>query len=321
MSLGSILAVLAGLLFPGFGQGLSRHRGRMLAWAIAALVAALLIVTSVWFVAVTLAVRAAGAVDAYLCLRKPGRPDHFVGGAIAVAIGAAGIVYLHVALEAYKIPSSSMYPTLVIGDHVYVDKLSRHWRAPERGEIIVFEHPCSRLAFIKRVIARGGDTIEVRCGVVHVNGRALPASLVDAEARYTDRDSDGESITHAAALYRETHGARSYDTFHDVRRPTRAQDEPARGDFPPRDRPLLGCAQNQPTGALVETLPAQTATACAPQLHYVVPDGALFVMGDNRDNANDSRYWGVVREERVIGRLIGIWVTGDGDWARIGVVR
>jgi signal peptidase I len=321
MSVSTVLAVLAGLLFPGFGQGLSRHRGRMLAWALMTLASLLLIVTSVWFVLVTLVVRAAGAIDAYLCLRTHAPPHHRLGGAIAVAIGAAGIIYLDVALEAYKIPSSSMFPTLVIDDHVYVDKLSLRWRPPERGEIVVFEHPCSRRVYIKRVIARGGDTVEVRCSAVHVNGSALPATLVDADVRYEDRDSDGSRVALTAARYGETHGARSYDTFHDVRRPTRGDHEPARGDFPPRDRPLLGCAQDSPVGALVETMPVDTAPTCATQLHYVVPEGTLFVMGDNRDNANDSRYWGVVRDDRVIGRLIGIWMAGDGGWARVGAVR
>src|SRR3954464_10345569 len=104
-------------------------------------------------------------------------------------------------IEAFKIPSSSMYPTLEIGDHIFVNKfiygLRIPWtstkflelRAPKRGEVIVFMQPCEPdRDYIKRVVATAGDTVEVRCGVLYVNDIAVPQELVDANAAYDDND-------------------------------------------------------------------------------------------------------------------------------------
>ena len=67
------------------------------------------------------------------------------------------------------------------------------------------------------------------------------------------------------------------------------------------------------------------AAACEPQAHYVVPPGSLFVMGDNRNNANDSRYWGAVSVDAVIGRTMGIWMSkppgDDGGLSRFGAIE
>lgn len=317
--------VLASLLVPGLGQGLATHRVRMIAWAAAVLVCTVLVVVSVWFFAAAIVLRVAGAVDAYVCLRRAARPYHRVNAAIAVVVAAVGLGYVRLAVHGYKIPSSSMYPTLVIGDHVFVDTLSPRWRAPERGEVIVFTHPCGPRTYIKRVIARGGDTVEVRCSIVYLNGVALPSPLVDASASYKDLDDrDGEWSTREVSRYRETLGAHTYETFHDVdSAPGKTPDD--RGDFPHLDRPFgPSCGPNrpgQPVGALVPT--KNDAAACESQLHLVVPSGALFVMGDNRNNANDSRYWGLVAESSVIGRVIGIWMSDgiEGGWGRFGAIE
>src|SRR5258705_4783235 len=81
--------------------------------------------------------------------------------------------------------------------------------------------------------------------------------------------------------------------------------------------------KKQPLGTLVVTKP--TASPCEQQAHFVVPANALFVMGDNRNNANDSRYWGAVSVDAVIGRAIGIWLTSppnrEREWSRFGRVE
>jgi signal peptidase I len=335
MSRHALGGVLASLVFPGLGQGLAAYRLRMVGWAVSVLAATLLTIVSVWFLPVALVLRLGGAVDAYRCLNRAGDQKHYVNAAIAIVVGAVGIGCVKLAVEGFEIPSSSMYPTLVIGDHVFVDKLSPHWRPPERGEVVVFTQPCSHQTFIKRVIARGGDTVEVRCSRVYVNGAPLPSTLVTANASYQDRgESHGTWIVQSTSRYRETLGGRAYDTFHDIDRPTRA-DGPARGDFPALERMFApSCTQGgtffdprpgeepQPIGRLVETKRSGEATPCEPQAHFEVPAGALFMMGDNRNNANDSRYWGVVREDAVIGRVIGIWMTAgpEGGWSRFGAL-
>lgn len=334
-----VVASLATLIFPGLGQGLAGRRTRMVVVAGIEAIATLALVVSVWALAASLAWRLVAVIDAWRCLRggdKARRPDWTLA-AIAVVIVAIGMGISTQVVEGFKIPSSSMYPTLVIGDHVYVDKLSTRWHPPERGEVIVFTQPCSRHTFIKRVIALPGDTVEVRCSSVYVNGKALPATLVDAHASYHEYDgSRGEWSERRCSRYRESHGGHTYETFSDEERPERGTSSADAHDFPRRERAFLppSCGQSgfyearpgavqQPVGTIVETKPESEAGACEPQLHFVVPAGGLFVMGDNRNNANDSRYWGVVPADLVIGRPIGIFYSSgvEGGLGRFGALE
>lgn len=245
-------------------------------FAVAHVTATALMTVSVWFVVVALATRVLAGIDVLL----PGhRKDNYVLAGIAGAIGLAALVFGRLALHVYSIPSESMVPTMRVGDFVLVDHLTIRWKPVERGEVIVFTQPCAKVPYVKRVVGLANDTIELRCGVVYVNGKALP------------RDGD-----------RETLGAHSYRVVTDG--------EPH--DFPMRDRWLApSCSQGnfyetkskQPVGKLVDAGPR---AACEPQMHFVVPAGALFVMGDNRNNANDSRYWGVVPTSHLLGRAVGV---------------
>jgi signal peptidase I len=245
---------------------------------------------------------------------------------VAVAVGLGALAWAQYATEGYSIPSSSMYPTLVIGDRIQVDKLSIKWKAPARGEVITFVQPCAKVVYVKRVIGVGGDTVEVRCGVVFVNGAAVKQQLVHERDDYTDV-IEGRSSLRQASRYREMLGGHTYDIYEDVEHTATAPDS---HDFPQRDRLLApSCSQgsfydtpqtNQPTGTIVDAKTKGGGGACEPQLHFVVPAKSVFVMGDNRNNANDSRYWGVVPMENVIGRVIGVFVSHAGI-GRIGDVE
>ena len=275
-----------------------------------------------------------------------------IGAAVLIALALRAFV-----IEAFKIPSSSMYPTLEIGDHIFVNKfiygIRIPWtstkffqlRDPERGEVIVFMMPCEPdRDYIKRVVATAGDSVEVRCNVVYVNGKAVPNKLVQGEGcTYDDYDEINRKwFTRQCSRYRESAGDFSYDVFHDADRPLRDDRAIANHgllngdtkDFPkldgariapscstqPDGEPLV--AANQKRGELVESHPGSvSANACEQQLHYVVPAGHVFVMGDNRANSNDSRYWGSVPVENIKGKALFIWLSYSHwsitDWSGI----
>jgi signal peptidase I len=274
-----------------------------------------------------------------------------IGAAVLIALALRAFV-----IEAFKIPSSSMYPTLEIGDHIFVNKfiygVRIPWtntklfqlRGPERGEVIVFMQPCSTdKDYIKRVVGIAGDTVEVRCNVVYVNGKAVPNKLIEGEScKYDDYDEiNNKWYTRQCSRYRESVAGGDYDTFHDPDRPLRDQRQLTAGgllsgdgkDFPKIDGPHLppSCstnpdgeslaAPNQKPGKLVVTKEPDKAGACEQQMHYVVPEGHVFAMGDNRANSNDSRYWGSVPIENIKGKALFIWLSyshwGPLDWTGI----
>jgi signal peptidase I len=288
------LAVVLSLVFPGFGQGLSERRVKMALFAGADLVVTVGVLISVWGLVASVVVRSIAAVDAYLCARRyQGSEGSWGLAGIAVAIGVVGIAFANFAIEGFEIPSSSMVPTLAIDDQVYVDRLSMRWKKPERGEVIVFTQPCAKRPYVKRVIGVAGDTVEVRCGVVYVNGNAVK--------RDGNRETlDGHSYVVVAD---DAHDFPAHDVM--------IAPSCVAGNF--YDTPVGGQAQ----GKLVETKSRASATTCEPQVHFVVPSKSLFVLGDNRGNANDSRYWGVVPENALIGRVIGVY----SPWSRFGAIQ
>jgi len=339
------LAIVGGsLVAPGFAQALAGRRLAPWIWLALTVVPTLLATVSVWCPLMAMLVRLAAAVGAIVELRRfEDKPAWWRRPSPAVfAIGIASFAVLRLSVEGFKIPSSSMYPSLEIGDHIFVDKLSPYWRAPERGEVIVFEYPCAHdRDYVKRVIAVGGDAVEVRCNVVYVNGVAIPNELVDANGTYQDYDEHEDRwFVRQTSRYRERLGGHTYEVFHDPDRPSRDRERDTLTAGDARDFPNLetliapsctrGELYNRPTssagqltGKIIVKVP--DGTPCEQQAHFVVPAGGLFVMGDNRNNANDSRYWGVVSVDEVRGRVLGIWINdppgGNRKWSRLGAVE
>jgi signal peptidase I len=197
-------------------------------------------------------------------------------------------------VEAFKIPSGSMIPTLTIGDHLLVNKFlygpripftdSRFFMGaePKRGDIIVFKFPEDESKnFIKRVVGVPGDKIEIRKGVLLINDQPVPLSEVK---------ESGE---------KEQGGGQTF----------------------PWGKPRLFDEQLGSVTHRMQYLRDQSGNDFGPVL---VPKESVFVMGDNRDNSQDSRVWKFVKYEKILGKALIIYWSWDGNdgrwlrWERIG---
>ena len=211
-------------------------------------------------------------------------------------------------IEAFRIPSVSMAPTLLLDDLIEVDKLSIHWRGPERGEIVAFE--LRGRTWVKRVVAVAGDEVAVREGVLFVNGREAARRRL-GPVRYRNREEgSGHERLEDAIAYEERHGGRVYQVYGSV-----FPDQDGEHDYPRVELGGRGCDVEAFAAADGHALAPTTSGGCR------VPPGTVFVMGDNRDNSNDSRVWGALPVDAVFGRVVGVWLGGKGNrFARIGRV-
>lgn len=188
--------------------------------------------------------------------------------------------------EPFQIPSSSMVPTLLVGDYILVNKFSYGIRLPvintkvfeigepQRGDVMVFFPPNDARYFIKRVIGIPGDVISYRNKVLSVNGKKMPQELIaqlpPLNPSYQILDENLDGVHHVVR--------------HDLLRR-------GSGEFEIR-----------------------------------VEAGHYFMMGDNRDNSSDSRVWGQVPERNIVGKAFAIWMHWGSffsvpDFARAGMIR
>ena len=201
-------------------------------------------------------------------------------------------------VEPFKIPSSSMVPTLLVGDFILVNKFTYGVRLPvinrkvvqlndpQRGDVMVFRYPEDpSLDYIKRVVGLPGDRIEYRNKRLTINGRPVPVRQVDD---YLSRE-------------RMQFSRRFIETLDSVEHEILIEDDAPAAVLPTR---AAGGNCNYNTSGL----------ACT------VPPGHYFVMGDNRDNSSDSRVWGFVPDENIVGRAFFIWLN-LGELGRFGSFR
>jgi signal peptidase I len=210
-----------------------------------------------------------------------------------------GLFILYFLVQNYEIPSGSMEKTLLVGDHLLVDRITLspptkwmplvHAREPRRGDIIVFIKPGELdadgkptfMPLVKRLIGVPGDHIHLRNGIVIING----------VAQNLPKDGDNSPNVHNMA------------------------DQEFLDEFPsisPANVPSGGAAE----GWAVD-FPNHIENG-----DLVVPPGKYFMMGDNRHNSLDSRYWGFLPRENIIGRpLFNYWsfVTPDDQYEQTGI--
>lgn len=197
--------------------------------------------------------------------------------------------------EPFQIPSGSMMPTLLVGDFILVEKFSYDvkdpvWRKtlysnnkPQRGDVAVFKYPEQpTVDYIKRVIGVPGDRIIYRNKQLFIEKACTDAQQADCgklEMIELNLKNEGE-------FYQEQFPQRRYteklgDVEHDILQ------TPARREY-------------------TEFFFKQRGTAID---EFVVPEGHYFVLGDNRDNSRDGRFWGFVPEDNMVGKAVFIWMS------------
>lgn len=207
--------------------------------------------------------------------------------------------------EPFKIPSSSMVPTLLVGDFILVNKYAYGIRLPiinkkvvdigdpQRGDVMVFKYPKDMgQDYIKRVIGVPGDTITYENKRLSVNGKPVQYTPMD------DYLDDQHPVYHKqfvenlpgkengiAHRILNTEGKRTLD---------------------------LGAVENFPN--------REACDYSYDKFTCIVPPGNYFMMGDNRDNSADSRYWGFVPDKNIVGKAIVVWMN-FGNPKRIGGIQ
>lgn len=200
--------------------------------------------------------------------------------------------------EPFKIPSGSMIPTLLVGDLILVNKFHYGVRLPvinkkiianhdpQRGDVMVFRYPVDpRQDYIKRVVGIPGDEVAYVNQTLSINGQPV---VTVPKGEFYDEDS-----LRYSPQFSEKLGAVEHNILVDPRRQAYYGPEP-------------------------KTFPmAQNCRYTAEGVTCRVPPGHYFMMGDNRDNSQDSRFWGFVPDENIVGKAFFVWMN-FGNLKRIG---
>jgi len=203
-----------------------------------------------------------------------------------IVIALIAIVVRSFIVAPFKIPSSSMVPTLEVGDYLFVLRYSYGLRVPftdiqwrartaQRGDVAVFDYPNDRSKdYIKRIVGLPGDTILYQENKLYINGKRMELTDVGERPYFL-----GDGSVDVSEEYLEQLGTVSHSV---LRKPFSIKDG-----------------------------------------EWTVPQGMYFAMGDNRNNSMDSRFWGFVPQQYLVGKALIIWWSWDGHqqsprWGRLG---
>ncbi len=204
--------------------------------------------------------------------------------------------------EPFKIPSGSMVPTLLIGDLILVNKFHYGIRLPvvnkkiianndvQRGDVVVFRYPQNpSVDYIKRAVGLPGDEVAYLNQKLYINGKEVETK---SEGEFFDEDPNSMRFR---SRFTEKLGAVDHQIL-----------------VNPAARPLISRMYDFPYSKNCKyTLEGVTCK---------VPAGHYFMMGDNRDNSQDSRFWGFVPDENIVGRAFVVWMN-FGNLKRIGSIQ
>ncbi|MEH6437781.1 signal peptidase I [Massilia sp. DD77] len=207
--------------------------------------------------------------------------------------------------EPFKIPSSSMVPTLLVGDFILVNKYTYGIRLPiinkkiiqindpQRGDVMVFKYPKDMSQdYIKRVVGVPGDKITYENKRLTVNGKPVEYTPLD------DYLDDQHPVYHKQLV--EKLPGKDGETAHRI--------------LNTENRPTLDLGN-------VENFPHRAACDYSyDKFTCIVPEGNYLMLGDNRDNSQDSRYWGFVPDKNIVGKAIVVWMNFSQP-SRVGGIR
>jgi signal peptidase I len=204
--------------------------------------------------------------------------------------------------EPFKIPSGSMIPTLQVGDFILVNKFTYGIRLPivnkkliqlnnpARGDVMVFHYPENpSVDYIKRVVGLPGDEVVYRKKHLTING-VEQVQMSDGDYNYVE---SGLNFVHTER-YNETLGDKQHAMLVNPEMP------------------------NVRLGSIAEFQGRENCSYDDEVVRCKVPEGHYFMMGDNRDNSRDSRYWGFVPDHQIVGRAFLVWMNFS-DLKRIGL--
>jgi len=220
-------------------------------------------------------------------------------GAIILAILIRGFVF-----EPFKIPSESMVPTLLVGDHIFVARykyglripFTKKWLTefdgPKRGDVVVFNFPEDEdIDFIKRVVGLPGDKIVIKEGNLYINDKLITEENFYIQKQDSENncvmDLQKESLTIFPKDFLKFPHYLKYNKF-----------QQALESFGEGEIHMVQHSIENPQNLEVE---------------ITVPERSYFVMGDNRDQSRDSRFWGFVPRENLKGKSIYIWLSLNHD--------